>query len=331
MALFHFPVFFFDACLARTDFCIYLYPVSITLDYMHHISLPYFRELFSSCPSIGLGDDFFIMDIHLGEPHQPLAHPCRFDGYMLIYCISGHVRLNVNLNEYDLRENMVFFNLPGNLIRVNELVDTKQEDLHYVCLAMSKDFVGELKIDMNKLFTEGMSLLDNPGMEMTASEQDVATKYIELIGKVLSSDMTFKKESICTIMASVFYMLAGIWSRKQESQNVVPQTTSRSRMIFDQFIKLVSEYHTKYRNVGFYADKLCLTPKYLSKLIKDVSGRSAPDWIDSYVILEAKNLLKYSNVAIKEIVYTLNFPNQSVFYKFFKSRTGMTPSDYRSA
>lgn len=298
---------------------------------MHHISLPYFRELFSSCPSIGLGDDFFIMDIRLGEPHQPLAHPCRFDGYMLIYCISGHVRLNVNLNEYDLKENMVFFNLPGNLIRVNELVDTKQEDLHYVCLAMSKEFVGELKIDMNKLFTEGMSLLDNPGMEMTASEQDVATKYIELIGKVLSSDMTFKKESICTIMASVFYMLAGIWSRKLESQKVVPQTTSRSRMIFDQFIKLVSEYHTKYRNVGFYADKLCLTPKYLSKLIKDVSGRSAPDWIDSYVILEAKNLLKYSNVAIKEIVYTLNFPNQSVFYKFFKSRTGMTPSDYRSA
>ena len=143
--------------------------------------------------------------------------------------------------------------------------------------------------------------------------------------------MAFRKESICTIMASVFYMLAGIWSRKLESQKVVPQTTSRSRMIFDQFIKLVSEYHTKYRNVGFYADKLCLTPKYLSKLIKDVSGRSAPDWIDSYVILEAKNLLKYSNVAIKEIVYTLNFPNQSVFYKFFKSRTGMTPSDYRSA
>lgn len=298
---------------------------------MHHISLPYFRELFSSCPSIGLGDDFFIMDIRLGEPHQPLAHPCRFDGYMLIYCISGHVRLNVNLNEYDLKENMIFFNLPGNLIRVNELVDTKQEDLHYVCIAMSKEFVGELRIDMNKLFTEGMSLLDNPSMEMTSAEQEVATKYLELIGKVLSSDMAFRKESICTIMASVFYMLAGVWSRKLESQKVVPQTTSRSRMIFDQFIKLVSEYHTKYRNVGFYADKLCLTPKYLSKLIKDVSGRSAPDWIDSYVILEAKNLLKYSNVAIKEIVYTLNFPNQSVFYKFFKSRTGMTPSDYRSA
>ena len=127
-------------------------------------------------------------------------------------------------------------------------------------------------------------------------------------------------------------VVAGVWSeRLEEVRNTTSQTTSRSRMIFDQFIKLVSEYHTKYRNVGFYANKLCLTPKYLSKLIKTASGRSAPEWIDAYVILEAKNLLKYSNDTIKQIVFKLNFPNQSVFYKFFKARTGMTPSEYRNS
>ena len=83
--------------------------------------------------------------------------------------------------------------------------------------------------------------------------------------------------------------------------------------------------------MAFYADKLCLTPKYLSKLIKQASGRSAPDWIDEFVILEAKNLLKYTDLAIKEIVYKLHFPNQSVFFKFFKAHTGLTPSDYRNA
>jgi AraC-like DNA-binding protein len=86
-----------------------------------------------------------------------------------------------------------------------------------------------------------------------------------------------------------------------------------------------------YRNVGFYADRLSLTPKYLSRIIKEASGRSAPEWIDDYVILEAKNLLKYSGLAIKEIVYKLNFPSQSVFYKFFKARTGMTPTEYKNA
>ena len=135
-----------------------------------------------------------------------------------------------------------------------------------------------------------------------------------------------------TMMSSVFYLIAGLWAESAEKSQTEQQTpSSRVRMIFEQFIKLVTEYHTKYRNVGFYADKLCLTPKYLSKLVKTASGQSAPEWIDAYVILEAKNQLKHSNISIKEIVYNLNFPNQSVFYKFFKMRTGMTPSEYRNS
>ena len=63
--------------------------------------------------------------------------------------------------------------------------------------------------------------------------------------------------------------------------------------------------------------------------MREASGRSAPEWIDSFVILEAKNLLKYSEKSIKEIVFALHFPNQSVFYKFFKAHTGLTPSEYR--
>ena len=82
--------------------------------------------------------------------------------------------------------------------------------------------------------------------------------------------------------------------------------------------------------MAFYASHLGLTPKYLSKLIKQVSGWSAPDWIDSFVILEAKNMLKYTDDSIKEIVFKLHFPNPSVFYKFFKAHTGMTPSEYRN-
>ena len=103
----------------------------------------------------------------------------------------------------------------------------------------------------------------------------------------------------------------------------------RSKVIFDRFIGVVSEYHTQERGVAFYADKLCLTPKYLSKLVKAASGRSAPDWIDAYVMLEAKNMLKYSDIPIKEIVSRLNFPNPSTFHKFFKAKAGLTPLQYR--
>ena len=107
-----------------------------------------------------------------------------------------------------------------------------------------------------------------------------------------------------------------------------PQT--RLNILFEKFMSLVSEYHNSERGMAFYANRLGMTPKYLSKLIKQVSGRSAPDWIDSFVVNEAKSMLKYTDDSIKEIVYKLNFVNASVFYKFFKAQTGMTPSEYRN-
>ena len=106
---------------------------------------------------------------------------------------------------------------------------------------------------------------------------------------------------------------------------------TRLNMLFERFMSLVSEYHTSERGMAFYANRLGMTPKYLSRLIKQVSGRSAPEWVDSFVLQEAKSMLKYTDESIKEIVYKLNFVNASVFYKFFKAQTGMTPSEYRNA
>ena len=299
---------------------------------MYTISLTQFRNFFPKSPYIGLGDDFYILDANILENHQPFGHACRFDGFMAIYCLSGHVKISVNLEEYDLRENTLLLNLPGNILKVHELDDTKKENMHYVCLLMSKEFVGSLVLDVNKIFTKNLSLIRNPCMILHDKEVKQLCSHVKLIHDTLEADLPYKSESIRVLLSSVFYFFAGAWSvRAEEQSSLKGDISSRSRMVFERFIKLVSEYHTVHRNVGFYADKLCLTPKYLSRVIKDATGRSAPDWIDAYVILEAKNLLKYSGKAIKEIVYQLNFPNQSVFYKFFKARTGMTPTEYRNS
>ena len=133
-----------------------------------------------------------------------------------------------------------------------------------------------------------------------------------------------------SLLTSFLYVLVDFWmARLSVAQKQESRSSARMNQVFERFIALVTEYHTTERGMAFYADKLCLTPKYLSKLVKQATGRSAPDWIDSFVILEAKNLLKYSDKTIKEIVFALHFPNQSVFYKFFKAHTGMTPSEYR--
>ena len=99
--------------------------------------------------------------------------------------------------------------------------------------------------------------------------------------------------------------------------------------IFQRFISLVNAYSKKERNVSFYADKLCLTPRYLNTIIRQTSQQTVMDWINQSIILEAKVLLKHSNLLVYQISDELNFPNPSFFSKFFKRMTGMTPHEYQ--
>jgi len=107
-----------------------------------------------------------------------------------------------------------------------------------------------------------------------------------------------------------------------------PAQTSRKHEIVHGFFTLIFEHYKDAKDVSFYADKLYVSPKYLSALVKRETERSAKDCIDNYVILESRVLLN-SSFTIQEISQQLNFPNQSFFGKYFKKHTGMSPSMYR--
>ena len=109
-----------------------------------------------------------------------------------------------------------------------------------------------------------------------------------------------------------------------------PKTSSRKEELFMRFLAAVQQYYTKERNVTFYADKLCISPKYLSSVVHEVSGKYATQWITDYVILECKAMLKTEGDSVKNVCNRLNFPNQSFFAKYFKQHTGMTPREYKS-
>ena len=298
----------------------------------YNLNVSKLQEVFPDNQWVGIGKEFCMLNVTYDEKIHALEHPCRFDGLLMLYCISGSVRISVNLNEYDISDNHLIITTPGKILKVTDVPEQDASDLKYLLIAMSSDFASGLRLDLKSLLNDGVALMETPVLRLEEDKIKLMSQYLSLMAEVIRMEGEYQEDALRSLVASMLCVVAGVWSERfEEVRNTTSQTTSRSRMIFDQFIKLVSEYHTKYRNVGFYADKLCLTPKYLSKLIKTASGRSAPEWIDSYVILEAKNLLKYSDITIKEIVYRLNFPNQSVFYKFFKARTGMTPSDYRNS
>ncbi len=296
------------------------------------LTIPKLKTYVPETQWIGAGDNFCMFKIRsIGHLHS-LGYPCRFEGLMMLYCVKGQMKISINLNELELEDNHLVVVSPEKIIKVTEMPEHAEGELDFVVVAMSGEFTSGMHIDFRRLLTEGVALSETPDMILTESQKRLMDRYLGLMEDILWESPVYKEDILTSIMSSMVNYVAGIWSVKLDELKMrAQQSSNRSQMVFEQFIRLVGEYHTKHRNVGFYADKLCLTPKYLSKLIKTATGKSAPEWIDGFVILEAKNLLKYSDISIKEIVYRLNFPNQSVFYKFFKCRTGMTPSEYRNS
>lgn len=259
-----------------------------------------------------------------------LKYPVRFDGFIIFFLRRGHFSIDLNLNTYEVRPHSLLMNVPGNIIKLSSYAEDHIADAELYFVLASREFMSGIRFDFDKLFQESLSLWKNPCITLKEEDLALAEDYFNLARKVLQSGQLNKREILGSLITSFTYVTMDVWTRElNESRKAQSPSSARTHQLFERFLSLVTEYHNTQRGMAFYAEKLCLTPKYLSKLVKEASGRSGPAWIDSFVILEAKNMLKYSDKTIKEIVYALHFPNQSVFYKFFKAHTGMTPSEYR--
>lgn len=262
---------------------------------------------------------------------EMLRYPIRFDGYIIFFLRKGHMKADINLKTYDIRENSILISVPGNIIKVYDIREESPKD-NNICFALiSREFMSSIRVDFQKVYQDSLRMLDNPCFQLNPAQTAIAGEYATLAKSIIDSPIQNKREIMGGLLSSFIFMAMDIWKGQAEQMlgSETDKNTPRINILLERFLALVSEYHTSERGMAFYAEKLYLTPKYLSKLIKCASGRSGPEWIDDYVILEAKNLLKYSDLSIKEIVYHLHFPNQSVFYKFFKAHTGQTPSEYR--
>lgn len=287
------------------------------------------RRLFPESSCISMDDDLCVVDLRY-LPAPVLRTAYRFDGFIAFFCISGRLRISINMTEYDMRENTILVNLPGNIVSLTGNDDHQAGSPHFVIMAMTRAYMQSIKVDINRLAGKGAILFGNPCFVLSEEEREVAKDYLKLAVKVLRSGLKNRRECISSLISSIFYLAGGMMEQKVSDAVVCnDRHTERSKEIFSSFLSLVVEHHSRERGVAFYADRLCLTPKYLSKLVKNVSGYSAPEWIDAYVILEAKSMLMYSDCTVKQIVADLNFPNPSAFNKFFKKKTGMTPVQYR--
>ena len=253
--------------------------------------------------------------------------PSRLDAFIIGVGTEGETSLTSNLQEFRLKKNSLFIFNPKDILQVQSNDRFKAH-----LIVITPDFLKRINIDTKRMMPLFLQFGSLPCMELTHAESQSLRSFISMVEQELKgSETDFSSEIIGGLIAATIYKVGDILTHYlTEHPEVDSPIHNRAEEYFRQFTELLGEHYKHERSVGFYARQLCITPKYLTTLIKRISGKSVSEWIDSYVILEAKTLLKYSNMSVQEIAYYLNFPNQSFFGSYFKRNTGMSPSQYKA-
>ena len=258
---------------------------------------------------------------------QVFRFPCRIDAFIIGVGTEGETSVSFNLHEFRLKKDSMFIFTSKNILQVNS-----QQYFKADVIAISPDFMRRINIDIKNMMPLFLKFVENPTLALTPEESRSMRGMIAQIERETRGPEThFSFDIVSGLIAATIYKVGDIMyhylAEHPEGQN---NSHNRAEEYFKQFTHLLGEHFREERSVGFYARQLCITPKYLTTLIKRISGQSVSEWIDNYVILEAKTLLKYSTMSIQEIAYCLNFPNQSFFGSYFKRNTGMSPSQYKA-
>lgn len=258
---------------------------------------------------------------------QVFRFPCRIDAFIIGVGTEGETSVSFNLHEFRLKKDSMFIFTPKNILQVNS-----QQYFKADVIAISPDFMRRINIDIKNMMPLFLKFVENPTLALTPEESRSMRGMIAQIERETRGPEThFSFDIVSGLIAATIYKVGDIMyhylAEHPEGQN---NSHNRAEEYFKQFTHLLGEHFREERSVGFYARQLCITPKYLTTLIKRISGQSVSEWIDNYVIPEAKTLLKYSTMSIQEIAYYLNFPNQSFFGSYFKRNTGMSPSQYKA-
>lgn len=170
-------------------------------DSLLNIGLKQIRKLVPVQNEVQLGDDFFIMEVKYSENLQFLKYPCRSDAYIAIFCKSGSLNVEINLRSYTVVKGTLFIGTPGNIIKINRLGNEGDSGFEFIVVAISKEYLSSISFDFKKIFDDRLKLLTEPCVQLEDRNIAFCTKYLDLIGEILSSDVPNKREAVGSLIA----------------------------------------------------------------------------------------------------------------------------------
>ena len=254
-----------------------------------------------------------------------LRFPLKIDKVIQIVVLSGRMSCLVDLKVYSLQAPAMAILLPGQVLESLEY----DEEFKTLTMIMSKEFTDSFNLPVS--LQERLFIQTNHFHPISQEVLEVYLSCFNQIKNVIKQkDNPYRREIIKCLFSAHYYGL-GYYIHSSNSQNKQTVRMTYQQESCERFITLVSENYKEKREIGYYADKLCVSNKYLSSLLKQETGLTALQWIEKYVVLYAKSCLSSTSMTVQQISDELFFPSQSVFGKYFKRVEGISPKQYRQS
>lgn len=255
------------------------------------------------------------------EQFLPLAIPQRttFEGLVFIFTFEGKAEIEIDERLYTLQVKSLVTILPHHVCRIIK----RSSHFHACTFAFTFDYMNDFPFLLSENISAKIQLL--PLVRLTRDEQlrlndnlNVIRRYYQL------TQHPSQREILCSLAFVFTAEVKGIYSR-----NPIKITTTHREELTDHFFHLLQRKFHTHREVTYYASKLCITPKYLARIIRQVTGKTPTYWIAFFTVREAKALLKSTTLTVTQLSEQFNFPNSSFFARYFKRQTGISPIEFR--
>lgn len=252
-------------------------------------------------------------------------HSCRTEGGAILFCRRGSATVTVDQLRDRVTRDTLLLLLPGSILHLNERTD----DFRVRFCAFSLELFSEAAYRLDPSFFH--VLHEHAIIRLPARIVEGARNWFQMASYTYRDrDNIFRNTIIRNRLQNV--LLEAFDKTRRFAPDVHPQSgTTRQTDLFQRFVALVHEHCTEQREVVFYADRLCISTRYLSTIIRSVAHSTAKEFIDRSVVLEIKMLLESTELSVQEIAYRLHFPDQSYLGRFFKKHTGVSPTEFRNA
>ena len=247
--------------------------------------------------------------------------PFAINDHRLGIIMSGEAEINFNLQDRHLTSGTLVYLGPGTIIHPKYL----SPDLRIFGMALFTKFPmpfaqGQMPSAFNGQVRD---------FQLPASEEDIATArhILDTIWQTVHASDDYHRPTITALVAAQMHHYDHLFHQQADQ---LASSRSREQTIFDRFLQLVTQHCSEHHQIGYYAERMCLTERYLSTVIRKTSGTTAKDWIDRALITHIKIELRHTDKPVAQIADEMHFANPSFFSKYFRRLTGMPPGEYKS-